>query len=122
MISPCGSLPDEVLIEMAVAGRSDCFSVLVDRHLTAVRRHVRAMVPNEPDQEDVMQEVLLKSLATSGGLSPGVQPANLDDQNRYQRDPAMAPSAHFSTGVTAAGRFRTHRFDAGLTGEALSAQ
>jgi RNA polymerase sigma-70 factor (ECF subfamily) len=60
MISPCGSLPDEVLIEMAVAGRSDCFSVLVDRHLTAVRRHVRAMVPNEPDQEDVMQEVLLK--------------------------------------------------------------
>jgi RNA polymerase sigma factor (sigma-70 family) len=60
MISPCASLPDEVLIEMAVAGRSDCFSVLIDRHLTAVRRHLRAMVPNEPDQEDVMQEVLLK--------------------------------------------------------------
>ena len=60
MISPCGSPPDEVLIEMAVAGRSDCFSVLVDRHLTAVRRHLRAMVPNEPDQEDVLQEVLLK--------------------------------------------------------------
>jgi RNA polymerase sigma-70 factor (ECF subfamily) len=60
MISPCGSPPDEVLIEMAVAGQSDCFSVLVDRHLTAVRRHLRAMVPNEPDQEDVLQEVLLK--------------------------------------------------------------
>jgi RNA polymerase sigma-70 factor (ECF subfamily) len=60
MISSCGSPPDEVLIEMAVAGRSDCFSILVDRHLTAVRRHLRAMVPNEPDQEDVLQEVLLK--------------------------------------------------------------
>ena len=60
MISPCGSPPDKVLIEMAVAGRSDCFSVLVDRHLPAVRRHLRAMVPNESDQEDVLQEVLLK--------------------------------------------------------------
>lgn len=60
MISPQGSPPDEVLIEMVVAGRSDCFSALVDRHLTAVRRRLRAMVPNEPDQEDVLQEVLLK--------------------------------------------------------------
>ena len=34
----------------------------------------------------------------------------------------MVPSAHFSTSVSAAGRFRTHRFDAGLTGEATSAQ
>jgi RNA polymerase sigma factor (sigma-70 family) len=60
MTPPYDNLADEVLIEMAVAGRSDCFSVLVDRHLTAVRRHLRAMVPNEPDQEDVLQEVLLK--------------------------------------------------------------
>jgi RNA polymerase sigma-70 factor (ECF subfamily) len=60
MSSPYSNPKDEVLIEMAVAGRSDCFSVLVDRHLTAVRRHLRAMVPNEPDQEDVLQEVLLK--------------------------------------------------------------
>src|SRR5579864_2913546 len=60
MISPCGSLPDKVLIEMVVAGRSYCFSVLVDRHLPTVRRHLRAMVPNEPDQEDVLQEVLPK--------------------------------------------------------------
>jgi len=60
MNSPHGNPTDEVLIEMAVAGRSDCFSVLVDRHLPAVRRHLRAMVPNEPDQEDVLQEVLLK--------------------------------------------------------------
>jgi RNA polymerase sigma-70 factor (ECF subfamily) len=60
MISPFGTLTDQVLIEMAVTGRSDCFSLLMDRHMTAVRRHVRAMVPNEPDQEDVLQEVLLK--------------------------------------------------------------
>jgi RNA polymerase sigma-70 factor, ECF subfamily len=60
MMSPCGNPTDEILIEMAIAGRSDCFSVLVDRHLAAVRRHLRTMVPNEPDQEDVLQEVLLK--------------------------------------------------------------
>ena len=60
MISPFGTLTDQVLIEMAVTGRSDCFSLLMDRHMTAVRRHVRAMVPNEPDQEDVLQDVLLK--------------------------------------------------------------
>jgi len=60
MISPFGTLTDQVLIEMAVRGRSDFFSLLMDRHMTAVRRHVRAMVPNEPDQEDVLQEVLLR--------------------------------------------------------------
>jgi RNA polymerase sigma-70 factor (ECF subfamily) len=60
MISPFDNVTDQVLIEMAVAGHSDCFSVLVDRHLTAVRRYLRSMVPNEPDQEDVLQEVLLK--------------------------------------------------------------
>ena len=60
MTPPYGNLTDEVLIEMAVAGRSDCFSVLVDRHLPAVRMHLRAMVPNESDHEDVLQEVLLK--------------------------------------------------------------
>jgi RNA polymerase sigma-70 factor (ECF subfamily) len=51
---------DEMLIKMAVAGRSDCFSALVDRHLTAVRRHLRATVRNESDREDALQEVLLK--------------------------------------------------------------
>ena len=56
MISPFGTLTDQVLIEMAVTGRSDCFSLLMDRHMTAVRRHVRAMVPNEPDQEDVLRK------------------------------------------------------------------
>jgi hypothetical protein len=39
------------------------------------------------------------------------------DSNRHQRGAAMVPSAHFSTSVSTAGRFRTHRFDAGLTGE-----
>jgi RNA polymerase sigma factor (sigma-70 family) len=51
---------DAVLITMAIGGRSECFSVLVSRHLSAVKNHVRAMVPNEPDQEDILQDVLLK--------------------------------------------------------------
>jgi RNA polymerase sigma-70 factor (ECF subfamily) len=60
MIVPRDNPADEVLIKLAVAGRSDCFSALVDRHITAVRRYLRATVPNESDREDVLQEVLLK--------------------------------------------------------------
>ena len=51
---------DDALIRMAVAGRHDCFSLLMDRHLTAVRKRVRLLIPNEADLDDVLQDVLLK--------------------------------------------------------------
>lgn len=60
VISPHDILPDELLIEMAVAGQSDRFSTLIDRHVTAVKKHVRGMIRNVHDQEDILQEVLLK--------------------------------------------------------------
>jgi hypothetical protein len=80
MNSPHGNPTDEVLIEMAVAGRSDCFSVLVDRHLPAVRRHLRAMVPNEPNQTshfrrpkiNSLQSPSLNLINTSEGLAPSL--------------------------------------------------
>jgi RNA polymerase sigma-70 factor (ECF subfamily) len=61
MISSLAACADTVLIQMAIAGRNDCFSLLMDRHLAAVKRRLRSMVPNEADLDDVVQEFLLKA-------------------------------------------------------------
>lgn len=61
MISSLAECADTVLIQMAKAGRNDCFSLLMDRHLVAVKRRVRFMVSNEADFEDVIQETQLKA-------------------------------------------------------------
>ena len=60
-ISPLAECADAVLIQMAIAGRNDCFSLLMDRHLTAVKKRLRFMVSNEADLEDLVQEILLKA-------------------------------------------------------------
>jgi RNA polymerase sigma-70 factor (ECF subfamily) len=67
---------DNVLIQMAVEGRSDCFALLMERHLTVIRRLLRLMVSNQADLEDIVQEVLLKvwrrldSLRSDSSLRP----------------------------------------------------
>ena len=52
---------DGELIQMALAGRNDCFSQLMDRHLGAVKKHLRIFVSNEADLDDLLQEVSLKA-------------------------------------------------------------
>lgn len=54
------AVEDNALIEMALAGQSECFTLLMDRHLAAVRRRVRSMVRSAADLDDLLQEVLLK--------------------------------------------------------------
>jgi len=51
---------DSALIKLVLAGQSECFTVLTNRHLPAVRRRVGSIVSNRADVEDVLQEVLLK--------------------------------------------------------------
>jgi RNA polymerase sigma-70 factor (ECF subfamily) len=51
---------DAILIGGAIAGQSDCFAVLVDRHVTALKRRLAMMIPNDADLEDTLQDVLLK--------------------------------------------------------------
>jgi RNA polymerase sigma-70 factor (ECF subfamily) len=51
---------DSALIELALAGQTDGFMVLMDRHLATVRRHIDSMVRNPTDGDDLLQEVLLK--------------------------------------------------------------
>jgi RNA polymerase sigma-70 factor (ECF subfamily) len=54
------AVEDNALIEMAMAGQGECFTILMDRHLAAVRRRIRPMVRNAADADDLIQEVLLK--------------------------------------------------------------
>ena len=60
IVSPLATYEDEVLIQMAVAGRNDCFSLLMCRHLAAVKKQIRFLISNEADVEDVVQEVVLR--------------------------------------------------------------
>jgi len=53
-------LEDNALIALALDGETECFSILVNRHLTAVKRCIGAMVRNGMDVDDLLQDVLLK--------------------------------------------------------------
>jgi RNA polymerase sigma-70 factor, ECF subfamily len=58
-----GSFEDRTLIEMALSGRSECFSALMDRHVTAVRRCITSIVRNTSDVDDLVQDTFLKAWA-----------------------------------------------------------
>ena len=51
---------DSALIQLALVGQTECFTVLMNRHLPAVKRRIRSIVSNITDAEDVLQMVLLK--------------------------------------------------------------
>jgi RNA polymerase sigma-70 factor, ECF subfamily len=60
MTRPLVSVEDGTLIKLALEGQTECFTVLMDRHLVAVRRRVTSMIGGTTDVEDVLQDVLLK--------------------------------------------------------------
>ena len=60
MRTPLAELEDCALIEMALGGQAECFRILMDRHIGAVKRCLGGMLRNPSDAEDVLQEVLLK--------------------------------------------------------------
>ena len=51
---------DSVLINLVLTGNAECFGVLMDRHLAAVRGRIRGMTRCTSDADDIMQEVQLK--------------------------------------------------------------
>jgi RNA polymerase sigma factor (sigma-70 family) len=55
------TLQDSALIEGTLAGRSECFTVLMNRHMPAVRRRVKSMVRNTSDEDDLVQETFLNA-------------------------------------------------------------
>jgi RNA polymerase sigma-70 factor (ECF subfamily) len=60
MAPPLSTFEDNALIKLALAGQAECFTVLMNRHLPAVRRRIGSIVRNTADVEDLLQEVLLK--------------------------------------------------------------
>ena len=60
MAPPLATFEDSALIKLALAGQTECFAVLTNRHLPAVRRRIGSIVPNTTDADDLLQEVLLK--------------------------------------------------------------
>jgi RNA polymerase sigma factor (sigma-70 family) len=60
MTPPLATFDDNTLISMTLAGRPECFTVLMDRHLFAVKRHVASMLRNTMDADDLVQEVLMR--------------------------------------------------------------
>jgi len=60
MTMPLATLGDNTLIKLALAGQTECFAVLINRHVGAVRRRIASIVGNAADVDDLLQEVLLK--------------------------------------------------------------
>src|ERR1700719_5426597 len=60
MTRPLARFEDSTLIKLALEGQTECFAVLMDRHLIAVRKRIASMIGNATDAEDLLQEVLLK--------------------------------------------------------------
>jgi RNA polymerase sigma-70 factor (ECF subfamily) len=60
MTPTLATFEDSILIQRALAGQSDCFAALIERHVATVKRRIGSMVQNLADREDLLQEVLLK--------------------------------------------------------------
>jgi RNA polymerase sigma-70 factor, ECF subfamily len=60
MASPLATFDDSALIKLALQGQTECFAVLLDRHLAAIKKCIGSMVRNTTDADDLLQEVLLK--------------------------------------------------------------
>ena len=54
-------LDDRALVQMTLAGQSECFGEIVQRHMKTVRARVVSIVRNSPDGDDVVQEVFFKA-------------------------------------------------------------
>ena len=55
------TLKDNALVELTLAGQTECFSVLINRHAAAVRNHLSRLVQNHSDLDDVVQDTFMKA-------------------------------------------------------------
>ena len=60
MTPSLASFEDGALIELALAGQTGSFDVLMARHLGAVRKRIVSIVPNATDADDLLQDVAFK--------------------------------------------------------------
>ena len=55
--------PDEVIVKRVLAGERALYEALVRRHNTRLYRAARAILRNEAEVEDVMQEAYVQAFA-----------------------------------------------------------
>ena len=72
------------LIKMALAGETECFAVLMDRHIGALKRCIGSMVRNRPTRT-TLSGCPIESLAPSVDIPVGSQLSHVDDPRRHQR-------------------------------------
>ena len=61
MTENMATLDDRTLIEMTIAGQTECFSALTDRYATAARKCISVIVKQTSDIEDILQNTFLKA-------------------------------------------------------------
>ena len=61
MTSGIATSGDGILIQLALAGQTECFAILIDRHKEAVTKRIRSMIRNKTDEDDLVQDVFLKA-------------------------------------------------------------
>jgi RNA polymerase sigma-70 factor (ECF subfamily) len=66
--APAAVEPDEVLVARVRAGETACFEALVRRHNERVYRTVRAVLGDDADIEDVMQQAYVSAYQHLGGF------------------------------------------------------
>ncbi len=59
-VGPAAAPDDSALINLVLTGHSECFAILMDRHLAVVRGRIRGMTRSVSDADDIMQEAQLK--------------------------------------------------------------
>jgi RNA polymerase sigma factor (sigma-70 family) len=52
---------DNSLIQMALAGQTECYSVLMARHTIAIRRSIKSIVGNISEVDDIVQNTFLRA-------------------------------------------------------------
>lgn len=66
--APAAAEPDDALVRRVCAGEATCFEVLMRRHNERVYRTVRAVLGDDADVEDVMQQAYISAYQHLGGF------------------------------------------------------
>lgn len=61
MTQSSSTLEDNTLVELALAGQTECFSVLMNRHVAAVKNYLSRLVRDRWDLDDVVQDTFMKA-------------------------------------------------------------
>ena len=81
-VGSAATTDDSALINRVLNGHSECFAMLMDRHLAVVKRRIRGMTRSVSDADDIMQAAQLKNPEASRIIQVRVQLPNMDDQHR----------------------------------------